>query len=100
MISYAYSFWPPSDLREEFIAFIKSSYFKEVKANKLFFSKEIRELLYKFEYQYQNLNESGPEALDEFYRKDFLNILEKLEKLVEERTDQILQEKNNTLGLT
>jgi hypothetical protein len=88
--------WPPSDPAQEFSELMKSSSFKGVKENMLFYNSEIREVLEKFESQNTCLRDPDliPEkSFDDFYRDDLLNLLRKLENDVKCRTDNILHEK-------
>jgi hypothetical protein len=93
-ISSAYSFlWPPNDPREEYIEFMKRSYFKDVKSSMLFFNPEIRDILGILESQYYCLRDSDliPEKpFNEFYNNDLSKLLGRLEKAVEKRIDLIL----------
>lgn len=96
-ISYAYSLlWPPDEPRRVFIGLMKNSYFKDVKKHMLFFNSEIREILGKFESQYECIGDSDliPEKpFDEFYEHDLVKLLQSLEKAVEQRADLILHKK-------
>jgi len=74
-ISTAYSYWPPSDLRLEYIHLL-DGYFKEIKPLFLYYQPEIRRLLLKLENQYHGLidPDCAPEkSLDKFMQEDFLS---------------------------
>jgi hypothetical protein len=52
-ISRAYGFlWPPNEPQRDYISLMKNVYYKDVKANMLFFNSDIRELLRTLESQY------------------------------------------------
>ncbi len=90
-VSYASNSWPPSDLRTEYTALIRSEFFKKMKDNKIFYTKQVRDIISIFADQYNILNEDTA-MIDKFYKEEFLNNLEKLEKLALERIDEILHE--------
>ncbi len=86
--------WPPNEPRIEFIEFMERVYFKKYKKNKLYYDSKIRSLLDKLESQYRCLREPDfvPEKeFDKFYDEDLLNILGELQKIVEKKSDGILQ---------
>ncbi len=85
--------WPPSDPQRDYLELMERSYFKNVKADILFFNSEIREILVKLEAQYDCLRDQDliPEKpFDEFYDKDLNKLLCRLEKALKNRTDLIL----------
>ena len=96
-ISNAYSWlWPPNEPRREFGELMKNFYFKKVKRHMLFFNSEIREILGKLESQYECMGDPDliPEKpFDQFYDDDLIKLLQRLEKSVEQRADDILHKK-------
>lgn len=95
-ISHAYGcLWPPNDPQQEYKDLMKHWYFKDVKANMLFFNSEIREILRKLESQYDCLLDTDliPEKpFNVFYDKDLSTLLRKLEKAVKKRIDPMIHE--------
>lgn len=85
--------FPLDDPCRDFILVMKNSYTKEVKSNMLFFTHEIRDILYKFESQYEALSDPDiiPEvSFDDFTNKHVYKYLESLRKMIEKKTDGIL----------
>ena len=92
-VSSGYCLWPPSEPRREYIALIKVDYFKQIKPNMLYYQPEIRELLRKVEAQYHCLSDPDchcDKSLDQFLREDFLDILNKIQNIIERKTDEIV----------
>ena len=90
-ISHAYSFWPPSDVRLEYISLMKI-YFKNIKPSTLYYSPEVRNLLGELESQYNCLTNPDCSCDKDFYdfiNTDYLDTLGKLQNLVEKATDQL-----------
>lgn len=88
-----HTLFPLNDPRPDFILVMKNSYTKEVKPNMLFFTHEIRNILYKFESQYEALSDLdiSPEVnFDNFIDKHAYKYLESLRKMIEKKTDGIL----------
>ncbi len=88
------SLWPPSDPRTEFIDFMERIYFDKYKKYKLFYEPKVRNILEQFESQYHCLMEPDfiPEKeFDKFYREDLIDLLNELQKIVEAKSDGILQ---------
>lgn len=85
--------FPPEDPRRDFITVMKNAYLKDVKPNVLFFTPEIRKILYMFESQYEALGNDDlmPKiTFDVFVNKHFYRSLESLRKMIEKETDRIL----------
>jgi hypothetical protein len=86
--------FPPDDPRCDFIEVMKNSYAKEVKPNMLFFTHEIRDILFKFESQYEALSAPDdiyPEiSFDDFINNHVYKYLESLRRVIEKKTDEIL----------
>jgi hypothetical protein len=74
---------------------MKEKYFKNVKENLLFYQPEIRELLKMMEAQYY-ASKTDPgtynvKPFEKFFRDDFLDTLLKMEKMIEKKTDDLVQ---------
>ena len=91
-ISMAYSFyWPPDKPRQSFIRLMKKYFFSKVKIHYPYFKKNIREKLKLLESQYECLGE--PDFIpiipfDQFFRTDYLKILNELNVIVEKLFDE------------
>lgn len=94
-ISSGYLIWPPNDERVDYIDLMKRYYLKTIKQNMLFYQTEIRELLKQMETQYYSIGNPdiyNTKPFDLFFREDFLDTLIKLEKLIEEKIDELVHE--------
>jgi len=94
-IDHAYLYWPPSEPEKEYTKLMESNIFKSVKKNMLYFDPEIRKIIDAMILQYEALG--NPEFItskdfDTFLRQDYLVILGKMKKSIEQRTDNILHE--------
>ena len=90
-ISIAYSYYPPNDERTEFVHLMKNHFFSKVKINYPYYKKEIREKIKEFESQYQCLGDPDfyPRIpFDEFYRNEYIKILNELNQTVEKIFDE------------
>src|SRR5690554_6890083 len=91
-ISQAYSFyWPPDDLRQDFIAVMKNHFFKQVKVHYPFFEKEIRKKIKILESQYECLRDpdfSPNIPFDRFIKDEYLKLLNELNSIVENVFDE------------
>jgi hypothetical protein len=85
--------FPLDEPRLDFITVMKNAYLKDVKHKMLFFTPEIRKILYNFESQYDALGNSDlhPKvSFDVFMDKHIFKSLESLRKMIEKETDSIL----------
>lgn len=90
-ISTAYSYYPPNDAREDFVHLMKNYFFPKVKINYPYYKKEIREKIKEFESQYNCLGDPdfNPKIpFNEFYRNEYLEILNGLNQTVEKIFDE------------
>lgn len=90
-ISLAYSYyWPPNNLRLQFITLMKDYFFKKVRIHYPFYSKAIREKLKFLEDQYIYLDDPDlrPKVtFNDFLENYFLDTINELNKLVEKMFD-------------
>jgi hypothetical protein len=90
-ISKAYSFYDPEDdPRDGFTLLMKKYFFKNVKQNYPFMNPEIREKIKTLESQYICLGNSflSPQIpFDQFFRTEYLKILNELNKTIEKVFD-------------
>ena len=93
-VSHAYNWlWPPNEPEREFYDLMRHSYFKDVKANMLYFDSKIRTVLAKLEAQYECMNEpdlSPEKPFEKFFDEDLYDLFKQLEKAVKGRADDIL----------
>lgn len=86
-ISKAYHYyWPPDNVRQDFINVMKVHFFIKVRVNYPYFRKDIREIIKILENQYECLSEPDfiPNIpMDQFLRTEYLNILNELSITVE-----------------
>ena len=91
-VSKAYFFYyPPDNAREDFIHLMKRHFFTKVKINYPYFKNDIREKIKMLENQYYCLGEPDfiPQIpFEEFYRSEYLKILNELNQTVEKTFDE------------
>lgn len=93
-ISDSKSIWPNEE-QLNYSTLMEEKYFKNVKENLLFYQPEIRELLKMMEAQYY-ASKTDPgtynvKPFEKFFRDDFLDTLLKMEKMIEKKTDDLVQ---------
>ena len=90
-ISKAYfSYYPPDNPRQDFISLMKNYFFKKVKIHYPYLKSEVRENIKILENQYLCLGEPDfiPQIpFDQFFRTEYLKILNKLNKATENLFD-------------
>jgi len=91
-ISRAYSmYYPPDNVRQDFIYIMKKFFFAKVKVNYPYFKKEIREKIKILENQYDCLREPDfiPDIpIEKFIQSEYLKILNELNQTIEKIFDE------------
>lgn len=89
-ISFARTWYPPSDERKEFLELINSHHFKEVRGNKIFFNSEIREIIEECLSVYNSITDtdscSDPKGVLDTFWNDLNKLLNRLETIVDKQT--------------